>query len=252
MRVLILATSSETTNYLINSLINKFNVEIIFENRVPRKIFWKNRIKKLGLLKVFNQICFLIFINLFGYFYKKEKFKIISKEMLSQQYLSNIKIEYVESINSQSSAKLIASSNVDIIIINGTRILSRDLLESIRTPILNIHCGITPKYRGVHGGYWALYNQDIKNLGVTIHRVDAGIDTGGIIFQDNITVSNKDNYFTYPIKQYQKALPALISILLDYRKSNKLPCMTNTLPSHLWSHPTLIEYLNGFIFKNVK
>ena len=45
-------------------------------------------------------------------------------------------------------------------VVNGTRILSRRMLESIDAVFLNMHVGITPKYRGVHGGYWALANGD--------------------------------------------------------------------------------------------
>ena len=42
-----------------------------------------------------------------------------------------------------------------------------------------MHAGITPQYRGVHGGYWAVVNNDPEHCGVTIHFVDKGIDTGG-------------------------------------------------------------------------
>jgi methionyl-tRNA formyltransferase len=41
--------------------------------------------------------------------------------------------------------------------------------SSINSKFVNIHVGITPKYRGVHGTYWALVNNDVENSGVTVH-----------------------------------------------------------------------------------
>jgi folate-dependent phosphoribosylglycinamide formyltransferase PurN len=68
--------------------------------------------------------------------------------------------------------------NPDLVIVNGTRIISKKVLSSINSKFVNIHVGITPKYRGVHGTYWALVNNDVENSGVTVHFVDEGIDTG--------------------------------------------------------------------------
>ncbi len=46
-----------------------------------------------------------------------------------------------------------------------------------------MHAGITLRYRGVHGGYWALAEQHPEWVGTTVHLVDPGIDTGGILAQ---------------------------------------------------------------------
>src|SRR5438093_9923670 len=46
------------------------------------------------------------------------------------------------------------------VVVNGTRIISEAVLTASDAVFINMHAGITPKYRGVHGGYWALYNGD--------------------------------------------------------------------------------------------
>ena len=53
------------------------------------------------------------------------------------------------------------------------------LLEAVPAVFLNTLAGITPSYRGVHGAYWALVQRQPDACGVTVHLVDAGIDTGG-------------------------------------------------------------------------
>ena len=60
--------------------------------------------------------------------------------------------------------------------VNGTRIISSRVLDSIGCPIINTHAGITPRYRGVHGGYWALAEGHPEEVGTTVHLVDKGIE----------------------------------------------------------------------------
>ena len=253
MKVLILATHSDTTNLLINSLKNKFELEIVFEDSVSKLVFWKRRFNKLGIFRTLNQILFLLFIQILKPFFLKNKFSYFESKQFSLTLNNDIKINNVDSINTDKSIKLISSIEADIILINGTRIVSKKLLDSVEKSFINIHCGITPKYRGVHGGYWAAYHRDFENLGVTIHEVDKGVDTGDILFQGNVSYSEDLNYFLYPLKQYSIAIPELISILERLHDDGILRTFhRNDLPSKLWYHPTLTGYLYGLIFKGIK
>ena len=67
--------------------------------------------------------------------------------------ISNWEIEKIENVNHTSTLDLIQKFQPEIIFINGTRIISKKLLDQVSVPVLNIHTGITPKYCGVHGGY---------------------------------------------------------------------------------------------------
>jgi methionyl-tRNA formyltransferase len=55
------------------------------------------------------------------------------------------------------------------------------------------HTGITLKYSGVHGAYWALVSNDKENCGVIVDKLDQGIDTGEIITQCTIEISKLVN-----------------------------------------------------------
>jgi methionyl-tRNA formyltransferase len=106
-----------------------------------------------------------------------------------------------------------------------------------------MHAGITPKYRGVHGVYWALANKDPQNCGVTVHLVDAGIDTGAIISQKNITVNPQDNFVTYPLLQLAEGIPLMKKAIEDIL-SNRLVIQPATGESRLWHHPTIWQYFS--------
>lgn len=66
------------------------------------------------------------------------------------------------------------------------RIIGQSLIEqSVR--IINCHLGRLPQYRGMRPANWALKNGELTH-GVTIHEIDAGIDSGPIIAQVVFTI----------------------------------------------------------------
>ncbi len=58
------------------------------------------------------------------------------------------------------------------------KIFKQDLIDRFDL-LLNVHNSILPKYRGVNPINWALKNEE-KEHGVTLHRIEAGIDTGPV------------------------------------------------------------------------
>ena len=146
---------------------------------------------------------------------------------------------------------MISRESPDVIVINGTSIVSKKVLSTIACPVINMHAGITPMYRGVYGGYWSLINKDEANCGVTVHLVDSGIDTGNVLYQSRIYVSSKDNFVVYPVKQMIAGLPYLVKAVED-ALTNNIQHLKTEGKSSIWTHPTLVEYLYNRIFKGVK
>lgn len=58
---------------------------------------------------------------------------------------------------------------------------------------LNVHAGKLPRYRGRNVINWALINGE-PEIGITVHAVDAGIDTGDILLQRTLPVAWTDTY----------------------------------------------------------
>jgi methionyl-tRNA formyltransferase len=67
----------------------------------------------------------------------------------------------------------------DLIAFTGGSILRRKLLDVPRLGVLNVHLGLLPEVRGMSTPEWSLLKY--VPVGVTIHYVDAGIDTGPIL-----------------------------------------------------------------------
>ena len=136
--------------------------------------------------------------------------------------------------------------NPDLIIVNGTRIISKKTLDCVSAPFINIHVGITPLFRGVHGGYWAMATGKKELFGVTLHYVDAGVDTGGIIEQVIAIPERNDNLYTYPYLEYGVCMPVLKNIIEKFeagQKPGEKPSIVKE--SVLWYHPTIFEWLKN-------
>jgi methionyl-tRNA formyltransferase len=207
----------------------------------------------LGLVTVVGQILFQIIIATpLTYFSKKRKQEIIDKNALDLTPIPVEKITAVPSVNSETTIELLQTLQPDLVIVNGTRIISKKVLTAINCTFINTHAGITPKYRGVHGTYWALVNNDIENSGVTVHFVDVGIDTGTIINQSNVIPNKNDNFSTYPLLQLAAGVTLLNKAIQDFFDNTLVTQKEKALESALWYHPTLWKYLYHSIVKGVK
>ena len=74
-------------------------------------------------------------------------------------------------------------------------ILPAALLEIPPLGCINVHPGRLPYYRGPIPTFWALVNGE-TSCAVTLHVMDAGVDTGPIIAQEDIPIDDDDTGFT--------------------------------------------------------
>jgi len=252
-KLVMLAGKGVATNILYNSLKEEYEIlAILLEEPVPVIQFLKKRIKKLGLRKVAGQIMFQLSIAKYLHWVSlKRKKEILKNFGLDDTPLPEQKINHLKSINDSETILLLQKLRPDLVIVNGTRIISEHVLNSIPVVFLNIHAGITPKYRNVHGAYWANVNNDSDNCGVTVHMVDNGIDTGKIIYQRKIIITNKDNFSTYPLLQLAEGIIYLKKAITDIF-DNKIIYLTNNSESKMWHHPTFWQYIYYRIVHNKK
>ena len=72
------------------------------------------------------------------------------------------------------------------------QILPQALLDVPRFGCLNVHTSLLPRYRGAAPIQWAILNGD-SETGVTIMKMDAGLDTGAIVSEESTAISAEDN-----------------------------------------------------------
>jgi methionyl-tRNA formyltransferase len=74
-----------------------------------------------------------------------------------------------------------------IIVVAFGQILRKNLLSIPKWGIINIHASLLPKYRGAAPIQWAILNQE-SMTGLTIIRLDEGLDAGPILFQAELQI----------------------------------------------------------------
>ena len=236
IKILILAGGGASTRLMFNGINNDFFIEqVIIEKPVHKRLMLMRRVKTLGL-KILS---------------KERITEIIENNNLTDNEIDERIITKVDSVNSEETIAILRKFRPDVVVVNGTRIIKKEILDAINVIFINTHVGITPRYRGVHGGYWALTESDIEHCGVTVHLVDSGIDTGGVLYQNVIRPTAKDNFNTYPYLQIAAAIPLMKKAIFDVSNRTYIIKESDSC-SKLWSHPTILEYLRHRVLRGVK
>lgn len=244
MAAIVAITNGSPHSWIIlNAITERFGpISVLTEDKEQRSVQIRRRIKRQGLLTVAGQIGFLLLSRLIAKGSRTRIREIIEEYGLNPEPCPACEILPVGSVNSQACRDALARLQPEVVIVFGTRIIGKETLSVIQVPVMNFHSGITPKYRGQAGGYWALANGDPDHAGVTVHLVDAGVDTGDVIYQARFEPGRRDNFATYFYLQAAAFRPIAVRAVEDALRGDLKP-FRPSLPSALWHHPTFWAYL---------
>jgi methionyl-tRNA formyltransferase len=245
-KIVFLASDCESSRWVYNALKKEFEFDaVIIEQPISRKKLFKGRLKKIGFFKVAGQALFSLLIV--PWLKKKavrQKATLIKKYGFSNDQFDSTITHRVGSVNNETCKQLLEQFQPDIVVVNGTRIISKKILSCTNAIFINMHVGITPWYRGSHGGYWALYNNDANNFGTTIHIVDTGVDTGRILKQVFVKPTKADNFTTYPVLQVAEGINGMKEVIKVIIEGNGIPTGTaNKEKGKMYYQPTIWQYL---------
>jgi methionyl-tRNA formyltransferase len=250
-RIVVLTVPSPHAWIVINAIAAKFGpVTILAEDPQSRRELIKQRMRRQGIITVAGQIGFVLLRKLLDRFGGRRVNEIIAEHGLNPRPNPSCPLIEIESVNSQLCRDHLRRLDPKVVFVQGTRIIRRETLRCIPAPFVNYHAGLTPKYRGQAGGYWALAMGDAEHAGVTVHLVDRGVDTGGILYQAPFTATHRDNFSTYFYLQAAIAR-GLVRRALEDALVEKLRPQTSALPSQQFYHPTLWFYLKTALTKGV-
>ena len=122
-----------------------------------------------------------------------------------------------QNVNSSQFISTLKAINFDIAVLSGYgNIIRSPLLDISPMGFINLHGGELPSYRGSSTSRWVLIN-DENVAGISIIKVDKGIDTGPILAQKKFIIND-----TFDIKDIiLKQLDLFPSLLLDVLKNIK-------------------------------
>ena len=195
MKFVLLSTDTYHHWYFINKL-KEFNIyfdQIIFETSSVKPLFKTE--------PFFTKETHLFEENRWGKFLNKSQ-----------------KVFLVNNVNDIKTQEEIKKINPDVGLTFGTRKLKTSTINLFSKYILNIHRGITQKYRGLDSEFWAIYHNDFKNIGTTLHKIDENLDTGDVIFQDRINFKNVKHICNLRALTTEIALKQTVNFFNTYKK----------------------------------
>ncbi|MDB9791871.1 phosphoribosylglycinamide formyltransferase [Candidatus Pelagibacter sp.] len=138
-----------------------------------------------------------------------------SNQFNIKKYISSFKDSKV------SEAKildLLNKENIKFICLAGfMKILSKNFIKKFSEKIVNIHPSLLPKYKGLNTHIKAIQNKD-KVAGCTVHFVTTKLDSGKIILQKKVKITNKDTPTSLAkkvLRQEHKLYPAAIKKIFN-------------------------------------
>jgi methionyl-tRNA formyltransferase len=248
-----LATDSSSTWMVFRRLRAKLGVDrVVIEEPISAVTLLKARARRLGWWAAAGQVAFRLgvmpVVERLG---RRRQQEIVEEHGLDATPADESRIARVPSINHPSAVAALRALAPRVVVVTGSRIIRQEVLEAIPATFLNMHAGITPRYRGVHGAYWALAAGDREHCGVTVHLVDPGVDTGDVVAQACIEPTARDTFATYPVLQLATGLPLLVAAV-EAAMDGDLEAAPADGPSRQWYHPTAWGYLRTWRRRGVR
>ncbi len=92
-------------------------------------------------------------------------------------------------LNSPEAVTALRQARADVAVVFGTGLLKASVIDACGNMMLNLHGGDPEHYRGLDTHLWAIFHRDFAGLVTTLHRLDAGLDTGDIVLQGEIPLA---------------------------------------------------------------
>lgn len=121
-------------------------------------------------------------------------------------------------LNSQGFLSLIKQYDPDLFISVASPIIFKAPLINIpKLDCINIHSAPLPQYRGMLPNFWQMYRGE-KQAGITIHRIDVGIDTGDIIVQGYVTIDPHESLHQLIRKSKKHGAKLMTEVIEGFRQ----------------------------------
>ena len=119
-----------------------------------------------------------------------------------------------ELVKDPAFADALRAERVDLLLnVHSLYVIATAVLAAPRYGSFNLHPGPLPRYAGLNAVSWAIYRGE-NSHGVTLHKMEPGIDTGALVFQTLFTIGEHDTALAVYTKCIREGV-SLIGHLLD-------------------------------------
>jgi len=162
-----------------------------------------------------------------------------------QADLSAVRQLIVSDPNSSEARAFLSELKPDLLLARCKFLLKPEVFNVPKRGTFVLHPGICPEYRNAHGCFWALVNRDLERVGMTLLKIDEGVDTGPVYLQSTCEIDEVRESHT--VIQYRVVLENLDAIGRTLRALGEgrpvTPIDTAGRRSATWGQPRLSDYM---------
>ncbi|UCE37892.1 MAG: hypothetical protein JSW00_01215 [Thermoplasmata archaeon] len=147
--------------------------------------------------------------------------KMFSRRISKVAKELQIPVFYVRDHNSKKCIKILNKMQPDLILLWGTGIIRKRILDIPKIGTLNSHYAILPKIRGMDVTKWAILMG--QETGITIHFVSPGVDMGDILHLQKFQIEKGDSLQSIRLKCQENTSSAFTKVILKIKEIKHKP-----------------------------
>jgi formyl transferase-like protein len=149
----------------------------------------------------------------------------------------------VASPNATEAEAFIRRQQPDLVVARCKTLLAERVFTIPRFGTFVMHPGICPEYRNAHGCFWARAQGDDDNVGMTLLRIDKGVDTGPVFGFFRVAADLHESHVVTQHRVVTEHLDAIRDTLLAIEAGAAAPIDTAGRRSAAWGQPWLTAFI---------
>jgi methionyl-tRNA formyltransferase len=252
MRTFLISHEDEQLNRIalprwLASFSTLAGVIVLRETRGQKRRRIKRELKRVGLWRFVDVLAFRLFYAMFlaanDREWEREKLEDLCRQY--PEIPGNVPILVSTSPNTAEARDFLRNAAPDLTIARCKMILKDEIFTVPTAGTFVMHPGICPEYRNSHGCFWALANDDGERVGMTVLRIDRGVDTGPIFGYYRCRYDErKESHIVIQHRTVFDNLDSLQELILKIHEGRALPIDVSGRKSAAWGQPWLTKYLH--------
>lgn len=234
----------EITARWLASFSDLAGVVVLREKSKRMKTRVRREIKRVGYARFLDVLAFRFYYKFFLAAADRawrsatiERFKKIYPE------LKNVPTLVTDSPNSPEAENFLREAAADIIVARCKTLLKKNIFTLAKTATVVFHPGICPEYRNAHGCFWALARADYEKVGMTLLKIDEGVDTGPTFgYYTYDYDARRESHIVIQTRVVTENLPKLAAKLEEIHARTAQNLDVEGRQSNVWGQPWLTEY----------
>lgn len=229
LRVAVLTRASPSGHCLVHALASRAPlVSVVYETPPPptareRLARVGREVSRRGLLSALDRAAERA---LFGSWEGRELARLARSRLGARAAAPppGCPVHRLPDLRAPQASALVRGLGAELLVVCGTSLLPEGVFAAAPLGAINVHFGIAPRYRG-HGNAWALHARDYAHVGVTVHRIDAGIDTGEVLARRRVSFDPaRDDPRSLEVRCWEAGAELALDVVLRIERGEAAPC----------------------------